>query len=90
MALERGDGVVIRCRALTMALCAVSAALLGGMHGDCGPAEVLSCCPEAAFRHLFVQVVQIVGAAGLVKMGAVGLNGSRIQANANQQARQLH
>ena len=37
-----------------------------------------------AFRSLFVQVVQIAGEAGLVKMGTVAVDGSRIKANASK------
>ena len=38
----------------------------------------------AAFRSLFVQVVQIAGEAGLVKMGTIAVDGSRIHANASK------
>jgi len=38
----------------------------------------------AAFRSLFVQVVQIAGEAGLVKMGTIAVDGSRVKANASK------
>jgi transposase len=38
----------------------------------------------SAFRSLFVQVVQIAHEAGLVKMGTVAVDGSRVKANASK------
>ena len=38
----------------------------------------------AAFRSLFVQVVRIAGEAGLVKMGTIAIDGSRVKANASR------
>ena len=40
----------------------------------------------AAFQSLFVQVVQIAGEAGLVKMGTVAIDGSRVKANATRRS----
>ena len=38
----------------------------------------------AAFERLFVQVVQIAGDAGLVRMGTLAVDGSKIRANASK------
>ena len=43
-----------------------------------------------AFEHLFVQVVQIARDAGLVKMGTLAVDGTKIKANASKHKAMMH
>ena len=44
----------------------------------------------AEFRELFVQLVQMAGEAGLVKLGTVAVDGSKVRANASKRKAMTH
>jgi hypothetical protein len=59
-------------------------AIVGEDHPDFRTLSDFRKLPLEAFKAVFVQVVRLAGAAGLVKLGTVSTDGTKIQGNASR------